>query len=185
MNWTNDLELCLQVCNYNIPVMSAVWHTVDQSILDMVSCYDCKTPSEASKILIDIYNEFFNDLKNEFDYINKSIINLRDKYKNELFFISKNLPLMIWKKIRGYKQELQSFNIDSKIQYNLKIIKNTLDLVYSKITSNSPDKIIFKWYNLVFDKNGKVTHNYNVWEDYIMKSKNAQYNIRILNKNSI
>jgi len=99
MNWTNDLELCYKVCNFHIPVMSAVGHTVDQSILDMVSCYDCKTPSEASKTLIDIYNEFNEDLEAEFEYINNNILDFRDKYKNELNLISKNLPLQISSKV--------------------------------------------------------------------------------------
>jgi hypothetical protein len=35
----------------------------------MVACYDCKTPSEAAKILIDIYSEFKEDIDAEYEYI--------------------------------------------------------------------------------------------------------------------
>lgn len=171
MNWTNDLDLCYKVCNFNIPVMSAVWHTVDQSILDMVSCYDCKTPSEASKILIDIYNELNEDIKSEFEYINNCILDFRDKYKNQLNLISKNLPLQISSKVRGYKQKIESFNINRKIKYNSNLLKNNLENLYTSIASNNPDKILKKWYNLVFDEKGKIVRDYVVWNQYLMKSK--------------
>lgn len=182
MNWTNDLELCLTVCDFSIPVMSAVWHTVDQSILDMISCYDCKTPSEASKILIDIYDEFNEDIEAEFEYINNCILDFRAKYKNELNFISKNLPLQISSKVRWYKQKLESFNIDRKIGYSVKLLHSNLDNIYWKIKSNNPDKILEKWYNLVFDKKWKIVKKYEIWEDYLMKTNKADYEVRILRK---
>ncbi|MDP2396068.1 MAG: hypothetical protein Q8S84_02760 [bacterium] len=66
----------------------------------MVSCFECKTPSEASKILIDIYDEFRENLDSDYEYINNLIFDFRDKYKQELKYISKNLPLQISRKIR-------------------------------------------------------------------------------------
>lgn len=182
INWTNDLELCSIVCEYEIPVMTAVWHTVDQSILDMVSCYECKTPSEASKILIDIYDEFNENIASEMEYINNCILDFRDKYAQELKFISKNLPLQISSKIRWYKQRLESFNIDKKIKYNVKYLNNSLEYLYNNIKSNNPDKILDKWYNLIFDTKWKVIKEYEVWNNYLMKSKNHEYVINIIEK---
>lgn len=182
INWTNDYELCKLVCEYEIPVMTAVWHTVDQSILDMVSCFECKTPSEASKILIDIYDEFRENLDSDYEYINNLIFDFRDKYKQELKYISKNLPLQISRKIRWYKQKLESFNIDKKLKYNLKYLQNSLEYLYSNIKSNNPDKILDKWYNLIFDTKWKVIKEYEIWNKYLMKSKNHEYKIEVLDK---
>lgn len=182
MNWTNDLDLCATVCEFDIPVMSAVWHTVDQSILDMVACYDCKTPSEAAKILIDIYDDFKENLDSDYEYINNCIKDFSDKYKTELKFISKNLPLQISNKIRWYKQKLDSFSIDKKISYNLRILKNKLDNLILNINSHNVDKILDKWYNLILDTNWKVLKEYEVWWRYLMKSKKYEYIIKIIDK---
>lgn len=182
INWTNDFELCKLVCEFEIPIMTAVWHTVDQSILDMVSCYECKTPSEASKILIDIYDEFSENLDSDFEYINNCILDFRDKYSQELKFISKNLPLQISNKIRWYKQRLESFNVDKKIKYNVKYLNNSLEYLYNNIKSNNPDKILDKWYNLIFDSKWKVITEYEVWKNYLMKSKNHEYIIGVIEK---
>ncbi len=182
INWTNDFDLCKTVCEFEIPVMTAVWHTVDQSILDMVSCFECKTPSEASKILIDLYDEIQSNLDSDYEYINNCILDFRDKYSQELKFISKNLPLQISRKIRWYKQKLESFNIDKKLKYNIKYLHNSLEYLYANIKSNNPDKILDKWYNLIFDNKWKVIKEYDVWNRYLMKSKNHEYIIEVLEK---
>ena len=184
MNWANDLKLSVQVCNFPIPVMSAVGHTVDQSILDMVSKYPCKTPSEAAQILIDIYQEFQDNLDSDFEYINNCVQDFSDKYKQELKFISKNLPLQVTNKIRIYKQRLESFSIDRKISYNLRIISNNLEILHHNILANNPDKILSKWFNLVYDTKGKVAKDFQVWQEYIMKTKDNEYVINIKSKKS-
>jgi hypothetical protein len=35
----------------------------------MIAKYDCKTPSEAAQILIDIYDEYKEDVEAEYEYI--------------------------------------------------------------------------------------------------------------------
>lgn len=182
MNWTNDLDLCEYVCNYKIPVMSAVGHTVDQSILDMVSCYDCKTPSQWAQILIDLYEEFNDNLNSEFEYINNCINDFSSKYKLELNFIWKNFPLLISNRVRGYKSKLESLNIDNKILYQLKFIKTSLESIFHTILSNNPNKILDKWYNIICDKSWKVVKEYKIWDDYIMKGSNWEYLINIKSK---
>ena len=182
MNWTNDFELCNEVCNLNIPVMSAVWHTVDQSILDMISCYDCKTPSEAAQILIEIYNSLDEDIESEYEYINNCISDFSEKYKTELKFINKNLPLQISNRIRMYKHKLDTFNINKKIIYQTKLLSSKLKLIYNNILSNDPNKIINKWYTLISDIKWNSIKNYNIWEDYIMKSSIWKYIINIKDK---
>ena len=182
MNWTNDLNLCEEVCEMSIPVMSAVWHTVDQSILDMVSKYNCKTPSEAAQILIDIYDEFNENINSEYYYIQNSISDFSEKYKTELNFISKNLPLQISNRIRTYKQQLSNLNIDKKIKYHSMLLINKLEIIYSKIESNNPDKILDKWYNLLYNTKWKIVSNINIWEEYVLKNKKDSYLIEIKDK---
>lgn len=185
MNWTNDFDLCLSVCDLQVPLMSAVWHTVDQSILDMISCYDCKTPSEWAQILIDLYDEFNDDIKWEYEYINDCVLDFSEKYKQELKFIWKNLPLQISNRIRIYKQKLESFNIDKKISYQSKLLWSNLELIYNNILANNPNKILDKWYNLIYNKAWKVVSEYNIWDDYTMKGSKHEYLVNIKSKRSI
>ena len=228
MNWTNDFELCKEVCNFKIPVMSAVWHTVDKSILDMVSLYDCKTPSEASQILIDIYSDFEYNIQMSFDSISTKILNFNNKYKNDINYLSKNLPLKFSNKIKIYIQKLenQNYNINSRItsiynrykynlsnmyselplkfsskknnyineletinhkinnksKYILNVLQNRLELIINNIKLNNPNKILEKWYNLIYNREWKVVKEYSIWKEYLMKTKSYEYMIWVKTK---
>lgn len=182
MNWANDFDLCHYVCDFWIPVMSAVGHTVDKSILDMVSSYDCKTPSEAAKILIDIYDDYKRELDINYEYINNSLLNFSNQYKRDLSFISKNLPLLIWNKVKKYDHDLKLLNIDKKIVYQFNILKNNLLNTYKTIIYNSPDKVIWKWYSLVLDEKWRIPDTYNIWDQYTMKTSIYNYKIEIKSK---
>jgi len=81
MNWTNDYDLSKFICELDIPVMSAVGHTIDKNIIDLISKYDCKTPSEAASILINIYREYDDELLEYTNIINKSITSRIKEYK--------------------------------------------------------------------------------------------------------
>ena len=182
MNWTNDFDLCLEVCNLDVPVMTAVWHTVDQSILDMISCYDCKTPSEWAQILIDIYDEFNENIEAEYEYITGSITDFSEKYKTELKFIWKSLPLQVSNRIRVYKQKLENFNIDRKIKYQSRLLWNKLEIIYNNIKSNNPNKILDKWYKLLYDTKWNVTNEVKVGNEYVLKSKAYAYLVEVKDK---
>ena len=182
MNWTNDFDLCLEVCNLDVPVMTAVWHTVNKSILDMTSCYDCKTPSEWAQILIDIYNEFDEEVETEYEYITDSIRDFSESYKTELKFIWKSLPLQVSNRIKVYKQKLENFNIDNKIKYQSKLLWNKLEIIYNNIQSNNPNKILDKWYKLLYDTKWNVINKIKIGNEYILKSKDYAYLIEVKDK---
>ena len=182
MNWTNDFDLCLEVCNLDVPVMTAVWHTVNKSILDMTSCYDCKTPSEWAQILIDIYNGFDEEVETEYEYITDSIRDFSESYKTELKFIWKSLPLQVSNRIKVYKQKLENFNIDNKIKYQSKLLWNKLEIIYNNIQSNNPNKILDKWYKLLYDTKWNVINKIKIGNEYILKSKDYAYLIEVKDK---
>lgn len=182
MNWANDYDLCYEVCNYNIPIMSAVGHTVDKSILDMVSFFDCKTPSEAAKKIIDIYYDYKRELDTNYNFINNMIGDFSNIYKKDLLFISKNLPLQISWKIKKYEHDLKMLNIDKKLIYQKNILKNNLKNLYLSIKSNSPDKVLSKWYSMVLDDNWQIPNNYIIGNIYNMNTFTYNYQIKIESK---
>lgn len=179
MNWTNDRALCEAVCNFPLPVISAVGHTVDQSILDMVAKYDCKTPSEAAAILIDIYDEHKQDIESEYDCIIWSIEDTLKRYTLELEQFSREIPFHITKKVEVYKKQLEWFIVDKKVKYHLKNISIYLNTLYKNIEFNNPTKILGKGYSLVLDKNGKVIDTLQAQELYTLKTAKKNYIIKV------
>jgi exonuclease VII large subunit len=113
--------------------------------MDMVSFYDCKTPSEASNILIDIYHTSEYNIKISFDKINLKLLNFNIKYKNNINYLSQNLPLKFSNKVKIYIQKLdkQNHNINSKIisfynnyKYHVNKIYGNLPLKFSRKKNN-------------------------------------------------
>ncbi len=182
MNWTNDRRLCEAVCNSRLPIISAVWHTVDQSILDMVSRYDCKTPSEAAQLLIEIYEEYKEDIETEYEYIVGSIQDTLKRYSLELEWFWKDIPYHISKKVQIYKKELEGFIVDKKIKYHIQILSQSLENTFKNIEYNNPKKILWKWYSLVLDKHWKVINKLELEESYQLVTDTVLYKIKVLKK---
>jgi exodeoxyribonuclease VII large subunit len=185
MNWTNDRVLCESVCNFPVPIISAVWHTVDQSILDMIARYDCKTPSEAAQILIDIYEEYKEDIESEYEYILWTIEDTIKRYTIELEWLSKDIPYHISKKVQIYKKELEGFIVDKKVKYHIQILTRSLENTYKIIEYNNPKKILRKWYSLVLDQEWKVVDNIKIGESYTLISDASMYSIKVTGKSKI
>ena len=180
MNWTNDRELCEYVCNMSIPIISAVGHTVDQSILDMVAKYDCKTPSEAAQIIIDIYEDYSDNLSAEYDYIKNTIDDTFQKYALELQTLSKEIPFHIGKKVQIYKMELAWLIIEKKIHYQLQYANQSLQNLYKNISSNNPEKILGKWYSLVLDEKWKTVKMLDIWKKYKLLRTEGEYEVEVI-----
>lgn len=55
ISWQNDPRIVRAVCHLPCPVMLAVWHTSDVSLLDEIVAYPLKTPSDAWHLICDLY----------------------------------------------------------------------------------------------------------------------------------
>ena len=60
----NNEKLCLKVSDYPLPVVSAIGHQTDFSILDFVSDLRVETPSAAAELLTQKNFELLNHLNN-------------------------------------------------------------------------------------------------------------------------
>jgi len=183
MNWTNDFELSKFICESNIPIMTAVGHTVDKNIIDMVSRYDCKTPSEAANILIWFYESYENELKELTNFIDKNIKAIIKEYSIVLWHLSDNIKVSIRWRFKTYLLKIDSYNIIYEyIKNHFRNIKVKLDTFNSIIRNNNPSKIMSRWYNLVYDKKWKLQTEYEVWEKYILSANNYNYKIEVCDK---
>jgi len=103
----------------------------------MIAKYDCKTPSEAAQILIDIYEEYKEDVEAEYEYILWTIEDTLKRYSLELESLSKDIPFHITKKVQIYKKELEWFIVDNLIvNENYKLMNDT-SMYTIKVTGKS------------------------------------------------
>ncbi len=76
----NDENLIRTVYDFNIPVISAIGHQVDYTLLDFVADLRCETPSAAAEIL----SQEHTALKSRLDYSAKDIKNLFFQFQSKL-----------------------------------------------------------------------------------------------------
>ncbi len=73
----NNEKIVYKVAQASLPVIVAIWHTNDRSLLDEIAYRSCKTPSEAATMLLEKYSYIEQKLLN----IHTSIGNLvREHY---------------------------------------------------------------------------------------------------------
>jgi len=116
MNWANNADIVKLLANVDIPIITAIWHTSDNSLLDLIAKFPCKTPSEWAKIIINIYEKYHNTIK---DYT------IQINWKIEL-------------KILQLKADLkQCFNnIDNLIKWKIVRLDTELNRNYQSINTN-------------------------------------------------
>jgi len=98
-------ELIEAVYNFNQPILSAIGHQVDTSLLDLVADITCPTPSLAAQFIIDKNKNFINRLETNRNLIKESLL-------TELNFSNKELSKCderIYKIILSYERIQQSF----------------------------------------------------------------------------
>lgn len=80
--WQNDLEIAKAVCTMPIPVVVAVGHTQDKTILQEIARYGAKTPTDAAYKVIALLTEWTEQIDLLYDTIftwsTEQIISIRD-----------------------------------------------------------------------------------------------------------
>ena len=154
----NDEKLVRSVYEYNIPVISAIGHETDFTLLDFVADLRAATPTAAAELVVP-------ELKNLNEKINFLIRNLIQsisflisnhikeiKNFNSVFKIKnlKNTILENKKNIKNYNKQI-SFNLLS----NIKFKTAELNKLSSLLKSLNIDNILRRGFVLLKDNKGK------------------------------
>jgi len=146
-------ELIESVYNFNLPVLSAIGHQIDNPLLDLVADYSSPTPSLASQFIVEHNKKYINNnyeiLDNIKYTINNSIKyrkNILDKYlrkitkiQEEIFEIPKNIKNNIEIEINSRKNQLDLY------LKQIKLIENTKDIKILNINKReilNPNRLI-------------------------------------------
>lgn len=162
--WQNDFEIALSICKCICPVIVAIWHTQDKSILDDIVFYSAKTPSDAAHYLLNYYNYYLWEVNSYYNDIISS-------WKLKLTYYKDNIELLYSNIISRYNQLLVNYSKD-------------LEMIYSNILSLWPDKIKDKWYWILYSIDWNLLNYWKLkelknWDKIIIKiyDKSIQVNI--------
>ena len=184
----NDEELARIAFICNKPLISAVGHETDFSILDFVADLRAPTPSAAAELVTYDNNELKRYIKDIYSNIQTVVTNkfneLDSSVKLLLSEVERNVTEIVNDEIIHINDILN--NIDNSIDkqcensiYRVNIALNTLDKL-------NPSKLLISGYSSVTN-NGMVINaeNTNVGDDVTITTANAKFDAKITNKEKL
>lgn len=195
----NDERLAYIVSEAKTPIISAIGHETDFTILDFVSDKRAPTPTGAAEMatpnIIDVYNVIETYKKRLITTFNKNLINKTDNFHNiknrlsvntiersfELKFLQldsfkSRLNNIITKQNQEIKLTLNSYQNRLNNSYDniYKNIKQKYVTLVTKLNAMSPLNVIERGYSIVTNDRGKVVNDINI----INIDENLQIRVR-------
>lgn len=144
----NDLDIATLICKMPVPVVVAIWHTSDTSILDEVAHHAAKTPTDAGYFLLDYVGKIANDIDDIYGEINESLNDVHDIYSTQI--------------------ETRYSDICRSGDDRIENLSTNVDMMRESIMSYSPEKMLQKWYILVKQDGLYISidtlHSLEIWE---------------------
>ena len=174
----NDEKLIRKAYDYEIPIISAIGHQVDYSLLDYVADMRCETPSTAAEFLSQeqtklnqrmkislqklslLFHNFKSNLQKRLDRVNpvrlsgvlqsRIMSNLR---KLEIFNLSKRESLLKIKDNRRYIDELIE-NLKESTERQIQKNSQQLQIFEKSLYNLNPKQVLLRGYTYVsYDDN--------------------------------
>lgn len=128
----NDRDIIEAVFSAKTPVISAIGHKIDLTLLDLVSDLSLQTPTEAGSYIIDSYSNLYKDLEDRIHKMKKIIGSEIDSFERNLLFVERDIrqyhPLNNLHKIEMELSFIKK-DLDSKLSKSLSINENRLKLI--------------------------------------------------------
>ena len=180
----NEEKLIRKVYNYKIPLISAVGHETDFTLLDFVADLRAATPTAAAEIVVP-------EIKNLNEKSNFLLQNLTQKIKfflenrlKELKTFNSILAINNLKKItENYKNVIQNFKrtIHLATVSFIKLRKSELKIINSSLKNLNIENTLKRGFVILKDVNGKLIKNSKKIENY--KSVDIQFYNEIVKAN--
>lgn len=136
LNSFNDRAVVEAVFYAKTPVISAIGHKIDQTLLDLVADLSLQTPTEAGSYLVKSYSNLERDMKNILDQI-RGILNDRiNSYEFDL--VKLKLGLDKYNPTFTLKEKMRELlylkkDLDLKIQANVLYNEQKIKLLYKDL----------------------------------------------------
>ena len=137
----NNENLAMTVFNSKIPIISAIGHETDNTIIDYVSDLRASTPTAAAEKAVPLQDELIQQVKNINDKIFSLCENIFEKYSYKLQNLNNLLkaPNII---INSFKERFDKTNKFFDKEFALLLNKKSNDFKYLRKNLNPPESII-------------------------------------------
>lgn len=159
-------ELVEAIHNFDQPVISAIGHQVDTSLLDLVADCCCPTPSLAAQYIIDVNKKFISELEvvrdelrdillDQFNLQNRELNKCNERLTKIIISFDKiqqNFHADLLKQLTSYSMKLKilDLKLSNLINDDKPIIKNINDesIKFEQFNEiiNEKDDFIIEWY---------------------------------------
>jgi len=157
--WAFNEEIVARaVYDSKIPIISAIGHETDFTIIDLVADKRAPTPSAAAELVVPSRIEIFSNLDNLKNKLHKCMSNIVENYRQQIRYI---LDKPIFKKPFSLIEERKQFldergiQLKQKIFNKIEILKTELKVFDGKINALSPFSILNRGYSIT-TKNDKI-----------------------------
>ena len=154
----NDEQLVRFVSEIDIPLISAIGHKIDTTLIDYVVDKSCITPTDAAMSSTPSYEEMIDQLSYLQNLLQRKLIRLLENKQMKIAYLIKDIDLKSpLNELKIKKQKIE--NIDKKIHLIMKnyLIKkyNYLTYINNKINYLNPLELLNNGYTLSLDQNKK------------------------------
>lgn len=154
----NDEQLAYAVFNSRIPVISAVGHEVDFTIVDFVSDLRAPTPSAAAEICVPVYSELTEALNTVRSTLNGAAMQRIDMLKLNLMLTSETSALsdpssIFTDRIRRINDS--AVNMKRALERHFGELCSKHETRTEKLMALNPNAVLSRGYAIVKSENGK------------------------------
>ena len=155
----NDETLVRAAANFQVPIISAVGHEIDFTLIDYVADARASTPTGAAELATIDKREIYQKLDHYKDDLDDSLINKVNSLKQKLELIA-NKPFFINPKSM-YENKLAELTlVKERLSLNIKHMvdmrKEELSSYKGKLEALSPKKVLDRGYVIMSDEDGKI-----------------------------
>lgn len=164
----NNEKLAYKVYESQTPIVSAIGHEVDTTIVELVSDLRGATPTEAAEKITPNHIEMIEDLSNEKYKLDKLLFNTLNAFSVSLDYLYKEL---------NYKKPINKIITEEKILENIRErlrqlieikfnnYESSLEIQKAKIDRHNSSKILSKGYALLKKDDSYVSNIDNIYKD--------------------
>jgi len=183
----NNFNLSKAICEYNLPILSAIGHSTNQSIVELVSNRYFITPTDLANFIVENFRQIDltllnikNDLNNKVkDLINSVNIkeNKLESFKSTIYHITNQFSKSNNEKLNNLKNNLiynKNFYLTKKI--------NKLDKIVLELESVDIIKLFDRWFSIVY-KDWKILKSKKYiekWDILEIQFKNTRFKVKVV-----
>jgi exodeoxyribonuclease VII large subunit len=155
----NEENVARAVYRSRIPVVSAVGHEIDFSIVDFVADLRAPTPSAAAELVVPERSSVLEVLRNSCYTMHERVVQILDDHKRTIIHILKshafNKPIDL---LRQFSQRVDDVDrgMATAMKHKLAMVRSITDALHHRISALDPGLMLRRGYTIIYKDNAIV-----------------------------